>query len=333
MNKILKNEGNIMSKYAKEPDYKRVKLDMPFTGITSFKKYPICTNLDELDADIAIIGVPNDMTTAWRSGARMGPRSIREQSSLYAFGSGYDHEKDIMYDNDGFKIVDCGDVSIINGDVEQSHENTEEAIRKIISKGATPIVLGGDHSVTNPVAFALDSHEKVNVVQIDAHLDWLKDVSGNRYTLSNPMRRMSEMSHINKMAQLGIRGVGSSQKDDFDDARAYGSKILSPKQIRKIGIEESLKDMPNGEKYYVTIDIDGLDASLAPGAGSPSPGGFNYDEVSEILEAVAKKGDVIGFDLVEVNPLYDHSGVTSQIAARLIIDFINYIIYEKKNKA
>src|SRR5690606_7849847 len=240
-----------------------------------------------LDADFAIIGVPNDMTTAWRSGARMGPRSIREQSSLYAFGSGYDHERDIVYNNDGWKIVECGDVSIINGDVEQSHENTEEVIRKIISKGAIPIVLGGDHSVTNPVAFALESEEKVNVVQIDAHLDWLKDASGQRFTLSNPMRRMSEMKHINKMAQLGIRGVGSSQKEDFDDARAYGSTILSPKQIRKIGIEEALKDMPDGEKYYVTIDIDGLDASVAPGAGSPSPGGFYYDEVSEILEAVA----------------------------------------------
>ncbi|MBS4201720.1 agmatinase [Bacillus sp. FJAT-49732] len=319
-----------MSKYGKKPDYNRVKLDMPFTGITSFRKYPICTNLEELDADFAIIGVPNDMTTAWRSGARMGPRSIREQSSLYAFGSGYDHERDIVYNNDGWKIVDCGDVSIINGDVEQSHENTEEVIRKIISKGAIPIVLGGDHSITNPVAFALESEEKVNVVQIDAHLDWLKDASGQLFTLSNPMRRMSEMKHINKMAQLGIRGVGSSQKEDFDDARAYGSTILSPKQIRKIGIEEALKDMPYGEKYYVTIDIDGLDASVAPGAGSPSPGGFFYDEVSEILEVVAKKGQVIGFDLVEVNPLYDPTGVTSQIAARLIIDFINFIIREKQ---
>ncbi|MCJ0929747.1 agmatinase [Virgibacillus halodenitrificans] len=319
-----------MSKYGKKTDYTRVKLDMPFTGITSFKKYPICTNLDELDADFAIIGVPNDMTTAWRSGARMGPRSIREQSSLYAFGAGYDHEKDILYNNEGWKIVDCGDVSIINGDVEQSHENTEEAIRKIIANGTIPIVLGGDHSITNPVAFALESEEKVNVIQIDAHLDWLKDASGQRFTLSNPMRRMSEMEHINKMAQLGIRGVGSSQKEDFDDARAYGSAIFSPKQIRKMGIEETLKDMPNGEKYYVTIDIDGLDASVAPGAGSPSPGGFYYDEVSEILEAVAKKGEVIGFDLVEVNPLYDPTGVTSQIAARLIIDFINFIIREKQ---
>ncbi len=321
-----------MSKYEKKADYKRVKLDMPFTGITSFRKYPVCNDLEELDADFAIIGVPNDLTTAWRSGARMGPRSIREQSSLYAFGSGYDHERDITYDNSDIKIVDCGDVSIINGDLEQSHENTEEFIRKVVEKGTIPIILGGDHSITSPAAFALESHEKVNIVQIDAHLDWLKDASGQRFTLSSPMRRMSEMKHINKMAQLGIRGVGSSQKDDFEAARAYGSTILSPRQVRKMGIDAALSDMPEGEKYYVTLDIDGLDASIAPGAGSPSPGGFYYDEVSDILEAVAKKGEVIGFDLVEVNPLYDPSGVTSQIAARLILDFINYIVYEQKNK-
>lgn len=91
------------------------------------------------------------------------------------------------------------------------------------------------------------------------------------------------------MVQLGIRGVGSSQKEDFDDARAYGSTILSPKQLRKMGIEEALKDMRDGEKYYVTIDIDGLDTSIAPEAGSPSPGGFYYNEVSEILRSCCKK--------------------------------------------
>src|SRR5699024_10512057 len=143
--------------------------------------------------------------------------------------------------------------------------------RKILSKGAIPVVIGGDHAITIPVTYALYSEENVNVVQIDAHLDWLKEASGQRFTLSHPMRRMSEMNHINKMAQFGIRGVGSSQREDFQEARAYGSIILSPREIRKIGFKEALKNMPDGEKYYVTIDIDGLDASVAPGAGSPSP--------------------------------------------------------------
>lgn len=319
-----------MGKYSKREGWVKEELDMPFTGITSFRKYPICTDLNSLDADVAIIGVPNDISTAWRSGSRMGPRSIREQSSLYAFGPAYDPERDIDYLGDEWTIVDCGDVPMVNGDLEQCHENTEKAIRKIINKGAMPVVIGGDHAITIPTTYALDLHEEVNVVQIDAHLDWLKEASGQRFTLSNPMRRMSEMDHINKMTQLGIRGVGSSQRSDFEDARKYGSNILSPKQLRKIGIDQALSNMPNDEKYYVTIDIDGLDASVAPGAGSPSPGGFYYDEVNEILEAIAKKGEVIGFDLVEVNPLYDQTGVTSQIAARLIIDFIGFILKERE---
>lgn len=322
-----------MSRYGKRKGWKKEELDMPYTGITSFRKYPVCTNLDELDADVAIIGVPNDISTAWRSGARMGPRSIREQSSLYAFGPNYDPETDTDYFGDQWKIVDCGDVPMVNGDLEQCHENTEEAIRKIIDKGAIPVVLGGDHAITIPVAYALEKHERVNVVQIDAHLDWLGEVSGQRFTLSHPMRRMSEMDHINQMAQLGIRGVGSSQREDFEEARAYGSLIYSPRQLRKIGIEEALKTMPEGEKYYVTFDIDGLDASVAPGAGSPSPGGFYYDEAKDILQHIAKKGEVIGFDFVEVNPLYDPTGVTSQIAARLIIDFLGFILKEKELKS
>lgn len=321
-----------MGKYSKRDGWVKEVVDLPFTGIASFNKYPICNNLDELDADVAIIGVPNDLSTAWRTGARMGPRSIREQSTLYAYGpAGYDPERDIEYLGPKWKIVDCGDVPLVNGDLEQCHENTEKVIRKIISKGAMPVTIGGDHSITIPIAHALDTIEKVNIVQIDAHLDWLKERSGQRFTLSNPMRRMSEMEHINKMAQLGIRGVGSSQREDFEEAREHGSIILSPKQIRKIGIENILNQMPDGEKYYVTIDIDGLDASVAPGADFPSPGGFYYDEVNEILEEVANKGEVIGFDLVEVNPLYDQTGVTSQIAARLILDFMGFILKERES--
>src|SRR5699024_6325730 len=153
-----------MGKYSKKENWVKEKLDMPFTGITSFRKYPIGNNLDDLDADVAIIGVPNDMSTAWRSGTRMGPRSIREQSSLYAFGPGYDPERDTNYLGDKWKIVDCGDVPMINGDLEQCHENTEEMIRKIIEKDTIPVVLGGDHSISIPTTYALDYYQNVNVV-------------------------------------------------------------------------------------------------------------------------------------------------------------------------
>ena len=308
-------------------------LNLPFTGICSFGKYPICTSLDELDADVAVIGVPYDMGTQWKSGTRMGPRGMREGSTLYSFGleGAYDIEKDIMYLGPDCKVVDCGDVDIVHGDLEQSFDNVEESIRKIVSKGAIPVVMGGDHSITIPVGRALDSVGSFHVIQIDAHLDWADHRSGQRNGHGSTLRRLSEMDYVDKMFQFGIRGISSSKKEDVDAAREYGSVILSPREMRKMSIESVLDLIPQGENYYVTIDIDGLDPSLAPGTGTPSPGGLYYDEVNELLEGIAKRGNVIGFDLVEVSPPYDPTGITSQVGARLILDFISFILKEKES--
>lgn len=152
-----------------------------------------------------------------------------------------------------------------------------------------------------------------------------------RYGHGNCIRRLSELDHVQRIFQLGIRGISSSKKEDVEAARDYGSVILSPRQMRKMGIEEVLKQIPAGERYYVTIDIDGLDPSIAPGTGTPSPGGLLYDEVNELLEGIAKRGDVIGFDLVEVAPPYDPTGMTGQVAARIMLDLLSYVLKEKEN--
>src|SRR3954470_8993388 len=308
-------------------------LNLPFVGISTFGKYPVCPDLDQLDADVAVIGVPNDMGTQWKSGARMGPRGIREGSTLYSFGlnGAYDIEKDITYLGPRWNVVDCGDVDMVHGDMMQCHENTEEAIRKIVSKGAMPVVLGGDHSITIPVGKALEELGPFHVIQIDAHLDWADHRSGQRYGHGSCIRRLSEMDHVQEIFQFGIRGISSSKKEDVDAARAYGSTILSPRQMRKMGLEQVLEQIPAGEKYYVTIDIDGLDPSIAPGTGTPSPGGFIYDEVNELLEGIAKRGKVIGFDLVEVAPPYDPAGMTGQVGARLALDLLSFVLKEKEN--
>ncbi|MEK4229076.1 agmatinase [Solibacillus sp. FSL H8-0538] len=317
----------------KNPEEKQF-LNLPYTGICSFGKYPICTDLEQLDADVAVIGVPYDMGAQWKSGARMGPRGIREGSTLYSFGLGgaYDIEKDIMYLGPDYKVYDCGDVDMVHGDLEQSFDNVEVAIRKIVEKGAIPVVMGGDHSISIPVGRALDNIGKFHVIQIDAHLDWADHRSGQRFGHGSALRRLAEMDHVDQMFQFGIRGISSSKKEDVDAAKEYGSVILSPRQIRKMGIEEVIALIPEGENYYVTIDIDGLDPSIAPGTGTPSPGGFLYDEVNELLDGIAKRGNVIGFDLVEVSPPYDLSGITSQVGARLMLDFISFILKERDEK-
>ena len=232
-----------------KPEEKQV-LNLPFTGISTFGKYPVCPDLEQLDADVAVIGVPNDMGTQWKSGARMGPRGIREGSTLYSFGleGAYDIENDIMYLGPDWKVVDCGDVDMVHGDIMQCHENTTAAIRKIVSKGAMPVVLGGDHSITAAVGKGLEELGPFHIIQIDAHLDWADHRSGMRYGHGNCIRRLSELDHVQKIFQFGIRGISSSKKEDVDAARDYGSVIISPRQMRKMGLEEVIAQIPAGEK-------------------------------------------------------------------------------------
>lgn len=310
----------------------RSTLNLPFTGIASFSKWPICTDLEQLEADVAILGMPYDQSTQYRSGSRFGPRGIRDGSTLYGFGIGgtYDPERDEMYLEDRWSIVDCGDVDIVHGDQQQSHDNLRAAIRTIVAKGAMPVVLGGDHSITAPIVEAMDNVGDFAVIQFDAHLDFVDERAGNRYGHGSPMRRISECKHVNGMAQVGIRGIGSSKRPDFEAAREYGSVILSPRDVRRLGIEETLNRLPKSSQYFVTMDADGLDPSIAPGNGSPSPGGFYYYEMQEMLEGIAKLGRVVGFDFVEVAPMYDPTGGTSQTAARLILDFLGFILKERE---
>lgn len=309
----------------------RPVLNLPFTGIVSFSKWPICLDLDQLQADVAVLGVPYDQSTQFRSGSRFGPRGIRDGSTIYGFGAGgtYDPERNEVYLDDSIVCVDCGDVDMIHGDQDQCHENIRDAVRKIASRGAMPVILGGDHSISAPIVEALEVVGDFAVIQIDAHLDFVDERAGNRYGHGSCMRRISECEHVTGMAQLGIRGIGSSKRADFEMARSRGSKILSVRDIRRMGIAAALEQLPKAKQYYITIDCDGLDPSLMPGNGSPSPGGFDYYEVQELLEGVSKMGRIVGCDFVEVAPMYDPTGVTNQVAARILLDLIGFATKER----
>ena len=152
-----------------------------------------------------------------------------------------------------------------------------------------------------------------------------------RYGHGNPLRRASEMDHIVGMTQLGIRNVSSSNRADYQAARDAGSDIMSVRDVRKLGVEGVMARIPEGKHYYITIDIDGFDPSIAPGTGTPSHGGFLYYEVLEIIQALAirSKGEIVGMDLVEVAPAYDPAGVTSILAAQLLMNSIGFIFHAK----
>ncbi len=313
--------------------YEGGRLDLPFVGHCTFGKRPICTDWDKIDADVAVLGIPYDMGTQYRAGARFGPRAIREASTLFSFGHGgaYDHEDDVTYlPLDKVRIVDVGDADIIHTDTARSHANAERAVRKILERGAMPLVLGGDHAVNIPCIRAFSEHGPIHIVQIDAHLDFVDVRHGVREGHGNPMRRAAEQDHVAGLTQIGIRNVSSTAREGYEDARARGSSILSVRQARRLGAEGVLDKIPAGARYYVTIDIDGFDPSIAPGTGTPSHGGFLYYEVMEILQGLVRRGHVVGVDLVEVAPAYDPSGITGFLAAQVLLNFVGYIFEARK---
>ncbi len=313
--------------------YESGRLNLPFVGLCSFGKYPICTDWDAIDADVAVLGAPFDFGTQYRPGARFGPRAIREASTLFSFGhaGAYDHEDDITYlEAEKTRIVDIGDADIIHTNTEQSHANIEAGVRAILRAGAIPVVLGGDHSVNIPAINAFSDEEPFHLVQVDAHLDFVDERHGVTAGHGNPMRRAAEKPYVTGLSQIGIRNVSSTARDGYEDARRFGSDIMSVRQFRTLGVEAVLDRIPAGKRYYVTIDIDGFDPSIAPGTGTPSHGGFLYYEILELMEGLARRGDIIGLDLVEVAPDYDPTGSTSTLAAQLLLNIIGRMLHHAK---
>ena len=312
--------------------YDQGRLNLPFVGICTFGKYPYIEDWDKIKADIAVLGAPFDAGSQFRSGARMGPRGIREASTLFSFGHGgaYDHEDDITYlPADTTRIVDIGDADIIHTDTIQSHANIEFGVKKILEAKAIPVVLGGDHSVNIPCINAFRNEDPIHIIQIDAHLDFVNERHGVRFGHGNPMYRASEKEYVSGMTQIGIRNVSSTAREGYIEAKEGGSKIFSVRQFRKMGISQILNTIPKNIRYYLTIDIDAFDPSIASGTGTPSHGGFYYYEILELIDGLTKQGNIAGLDLVEVAPDYDITNSTSTLAAQLLMNIMGRFLYNR----
>jgi len=278
--------------------------------------------------DVPRFGVPYDAD--YSAAASLAPAAIREQSARYvpAYRTNYD------FDFDGdlgagrtVKIVDCGAAAVVAGRWEESSRATTAAMKAILNRGAVPIVLGGEHSIPIPVRRAYEGRGPICVVQIDAHIDWRDERDGIREGLSSTMRRASEMPWVNGMAQIGIRGIGSAHRRDIEDARAYGSVLIRAEDLRRNGTADALRRVPASDRYYVTIDVDGLDPSVAPGVAAPAFGGLTYPEAANLVRGIATKGTVVGLDVVEVIPSVDVQNLTSRLAVRLILDVIGALAH------
>jgi agmatinase len=310
------------------------RLNLPFTGLVSFMRVPTCMDLDTIDADIVILGAPSDEGSPWKPGARFAPRKIRELSVKYA-GYGpvqhqlgyYDIEEDrryLEYERRHQRIVDCGDSDIVYTNVRRTFDNITADVRRLLDAGVFPVVIGGDHAITYPVVRAYT--ERLNVVHFDAHLDYRPFVHGVQWANGNPIRNVARLRTCHHIVQVGIRSLRTRQAD-VEDSRARGNDVVTIPEFRRRGPRAVVDLLPRDEPVYCSIDIDVLDLPLVPGCASSEVNGLTYDELRQALFAIARGREVIGFDLVEVNPMLDvpaHN--TSQLAAQLIIEFLGRIV-------
>lgn len=188
--------------------------------------------------------------------------------------------------------------------------------------------MGGDHSITYPILQSYREKDNIGILQLDAHLDFKDHNYGLKYTNSSPMKRVSELNNVKQITSIGIRGIRTSEVD-LKDALSNNVHIITAKQAKQEKASSVIDNINFHKKTYITIDIDVLDPSIAPGTGSPEPGGLSFLELMSILEIVPKKTEIIGFDLVEVNPQLDTANITSLIGCNIIIELLGFIFENK----
>lgn len=304
--------------------------EAPSASPRTFLKFPFVDSLDNLDADIAVLGIPFGMPydlSTWPNDQSRAPDALRgapvDIDVDYTVNHyDYDLGGPLLDDRD-IKIVDCGNVIRDDADPGAHYRYAEEAARKVFAAGATLISIGGDHGVPIPVMRALEVFDtKITLVHVDAHLDWRDEVNGEREGYSSPIRRASEMPWIGDIVQVGMRGIGSARRGEVEDARAHGADVIDAYEMHEIGMQAVLDRIPDGGPYYISIDADGIDPTIMPAVLAQTPGGLDWVQTRQLIHGLVKKGKVLGLDLVEIAPSHDVGGTTMIHAERLLCNFI-----------
>jgi agmatinase len=303
----------------------------PRREFQTFWDVPLVTDLDTLEADVAILGLPygaaysidevsNDQTNAPTAIRRHCERALRGLDRWdFDIGGTLLAGRDI-------RVVDCGDVIADQSDLRGHIRRGEAAVRKILAAGALPIVLGGDHGIPIPVLRAYDQHGPITLVQVDAHIDWRDHVSGVTEGLSSPIRRASEMAHVGDIFQIGLRAAGSARREEYEAAKACGAHLVPDVELQEIGMKAVLDRIPDGRRYYLTIDADGVDPTIMPAVAGPAPGGVTYAQMRTLIHGLVRKGRVVGMDIVEITPRRDVNGITAITAGRFIVNLIGMAV-------
>ena len=295
--------------------------EMPrFGGIATMMRLPHVPNAAGLD--VAFVGVPFDIGTSNRAGARFGPRQIRTESCLIRPYNMATRAAPF----DSLQVADIGDVAINTFNLEKSVAIIEQAYDDILEQGCKPLTMGGDHTISLPILRALKKqHGPVGIVHVDAHADINDHMFGEPVAHGTPFRRAIEEGLIepSRMVQIGLRASGYAA-DDFDWPREQGVRVVQAEECWYQSLKplmQEVRDQLGAGPAYLTFDIDGLDPAYAPGTGTPEIGGLTVHQGLEIIRG-CRGLDVVGGDLVEVAPAYDTSGNTALVAANLLFEML-----------
>lgn len=287
----------------------------------TFLGLPACGDLKSVEAGVALLGIgcatPYPSVGAYCADA---PAAMRAAMSRYsAMASHYDFDLDgPLLASRGKNVVDCGDLDVDEADAAGNRRTIKAAISTLLDRGATPVVIGGDDSVPIPMFHAFEGRGRFTILQLDAHIDFRDEVDGERLGLSSTMRRASELPFIERIISVGQRGVGSARPEDREDALARGVNFVSAREIHVKGLGTVLDLVAPGSDVLVTFDCDVLDPSIMPSVIGRAPGGLSYWQALELIDGVNQRGRIAAFDLVELMPTRDVSGLGALTAGRIL---------------
>ncbi len=311
-----------------------------YVGPTTFMNLPWITDPAELrrqQVDVAIIGAPFDDAVSHRPGARFGPRAIRE--AQYTSGSINSLQLGVE-PFEVLKVVDAGDANIVPAWIERAHAFIYRKVREVAETGAIPIVLGGDHSITWPSATAVAEVRRpgsIGIVHFDAHADTANDDWGVLAGHGTPMRRLIESGAVagRNFVQVGLRGYWPPV-ETFEWMKEQGLRYHFMTEIEERGAEavvaQAIEEALDGPDFiYLSVDIDVIDPGLAPGTGTPEPGGMLTREVLRAIRQIVGAVDLVGMDIVEVSPPYDHAETTAMAANRVALEAISALALRRRD--
>jgi agmatinase len=299
----------------------------------SFEKLPWAADdetLREAGADVAIVGAPFDDAVSSRPGARFGPRAIRMAPTVWGNRSAWSIQLGTEpYAN--LKVVDAGDAPVVPARPARALRVIHEKVYRVAGSGAIPIVLGGDHSITYPSAAAVARHRhprRVGIVHFDAHADTGAEQWGSLIGHGTPMRRLIEEGWVAgpNFVQIGLRGYWP-EKETFAWMRDQGLRWHTMVEIEERGAEAVLTDaiaeaLDGPDCIYLSVDVDVVDPGMAPGTGTPESGGMLSRELLRAVRRIVGQVDLVGMDVVEVSPPYDHAEITAVLAHRVVMEAI-----------